>query len=55
MNISIIVPLVDDHSENLTHCMIRVLDAAVAVRVMGACRILAHVLQLVDDVRQVGA
>ena len=38
MGIPIILPLGDDHSEHLSHGMIHVLDAAVAVRMIGTCR-----------------
>ena len=55
MSIPIIWSFVDDHSGYLSHGMIDALDAAVAVRMIGACRIFAHALQLVDSVRQLGA
>ena len=47
--------LVDNHSEHVSHGVVHALDAAVAVRMIGACRIFAHALQLVDSVRQLGA
>ena len=53
--IPVILSLVDDHSEHLGHGMIHALDAAVAVRMIGACRNFAHAVQLVNSVRQLGS
>ena len=47
--------LVDDHSGHLGHGIIHALDAAVAVRTIGACRNFAHAVRLVNSVRQLGA
>ena len=55
MGIPIILPLVDDHSEHLSHGMIHALDAAFAVRMMGTCRNFARAEELVNSVRQLGA
>ena len=55
MGIPIILPLVDDHSEHLSHGMIHALDAAVAVRMIGSCHNFAHAEELVNSVRQLGA
>ena len=55
MGMPIILSLVDDHSEHLSHGMIHALDAVVAVRMIGACRNFAQAEELVDSVRQLGA
>ena len=54
MSIPIILSHIDDHSEHLSHGVIHALDAAVTVRMIGACRNFAHAVQLVDSVRQLG-
>ena len=55
MDIPIILPLIDDHSEHLSHGMIHAFDAAVAVRLIGTCRNFARAEELVHSVRQLGA
>ena len=55
MGIPIILLLVKDHSEHLSHGVIHALDAVVAVRMIGACRNFAYAEELVDSVRQLGA
>ena len=42
VGIPIILLLVDDHSEHLSHGVVHSLRTAVAVRMIGACCIFAH-------------
>ena len=53
--IPIILPLIDDRSENLSHGMIHALDTAVVVRMIGACSNFAHAEELANGVRKLGA
>ena len=55
MDIPIVLPLVDDYSEQLIHDMIHALDAAVAVKMIGTCGNFARVEELVNSVRQLRA
>ena len=55
MSIPIILSLLDNHSEHLSHGVIHALDVAVAVRMIGACCNFVHAVQLADSVRQLGA
>ena len=55
VSIPLILLLVDDHSEHLSHGIIHALDAGVAVRMIGACPNFAHAVQLVNSVGQLGA
>ena len=55
MGITIILPLVGDHGEHLSHGIIHALDAAVAVRMIGTCRNFACAEEFVNSVRQLGA
>ena len=46
--------LVDNHSEHVSHGVVHALDAAVAVRMIGACCNSALAVWLVNRVRQLG-
>ena len=55
MGIPIILSLVDEHTDHLSHGVIHALNATVAVRMIGYSRHFVHAEQLVDSVRQLGA
>ena len=52
--IPLILPLVDDHSEHLSHGMIHALEATGVVRRIGTCQNFAGAEDLVNSVRQLG-
>ena len=47
LQISVVLSLVDDHSQHLGHSVLHTLNASVAVWMIGACGKLAHSQQLV--------
>ena len=51
----IISPLVDDHSEHVSHGMIHAINAAVSVRMICTCRNFARAEERVNSVIQLGA
>ena len=48
MQVPIVLSLVDDHSQNLGHNVVYLLNAPVTVGMIGACRKLMHTQQLIN-------